>query len=252
MAQRLGCRQTPQPLRTSELEPLRAIVSPPAIHHYWGRGEKKRPRRSRYSSETPTLDTSLQAMPASGNSLFGGALDPDTGMPSAHTFDHEYLFDDELNTEAAGTLFGLDAANPAALGAFDPAGLGGPKALLAAPPGDQGRIADFSPPSHRDSSSSGSSRHSADSSSPKTSHTSGDVMMTESFGDWKDFENLDRHDSNIDMLTGESLDHHADPVSHFVDSNFFDFEHASNSPSPPTTSRGVHICSSNQKPLNNL
>lgn len=61
-------------------------------------------------------------------------------------------------------------------------------------------------------------------------------MMTEgSFGEWKGFEGLSHHDPNIDMLTGESLDHHMDPATHFNDSNFFDFENASNSPSPPTT-----------------
>lgn len=194
-------------------------------------------------------------MPASGKSLYGGTLDPDSGMPSAHTFEDDYYFDDQLNTATTGTLFALDEADPSALAAaFGPADLGDSKAVFAAPPGGQDRLVDFSPPSHRDSSSSGSSRHSADSSSPKTSHTSSDIMMAdESFGDWKGFEGLSHHESTIvDMLAGEPLDHHMDAATHFADSHFFDFDNASNSPSPPTMnghaslSAGDHMAASHR------
>ncbi|KAK7921062.1 hypothetical protein PG985_009084 [Apiospora marii] len=181
-------------------------------------------------------------MPADGHTVFGGAFDPDLGMPST-AYTGEFMFDtDDLNADNAG-LFGLDAGDSAALQTFDPAALGEPKNLFATP-GRPEQDLDFSPPSHRDSSSSGSSRRSADSNSPKTSHTSGDVMMTEdaSFAEWKPFDALaNGHDTNIDLLSGHSLDQSVDPSTHFDDSNFFDFASASSSPSAPPTNGNISL-----------
>ncbi|KAK7948309.1 uncharacterized protein PG986_009195 [Apiospora aurea] len=181
-------------------------------------------------------------MPADGHTVFGGAFDPDLGMPST-AYNGEFIFDtDDLNPDNAG-LFGLDAGDSAALQTFDAAALGDTKNLFATP-GRPEQDLDFSPPSHRDSSSSGSSRRSADSNSPKTSHTSGDVMMTEdaTFAEWKPFDALTNgHDTNIDLLSGHSLDQSVDPSTHFDDSNFFDFASASSSPSAPPTNGNVSL-----------
>ncbi|KAK8107692.1 Ankyrin repeat protein [Apiospora kogelbergensis] len=181
-------------------------------------------------------------MPADGHTVFGGAFDPDLGMPST-AYNGEFIFDtDDLNADNAG-LFGLDAGDSAALQTFDPAALGEAKNPFVAP-GRPGQDLDFSPPSHRDSSSSGSSRRSADSNSPKTSHTSGDVMMTEdaSFAEWKPFDALTNgHDTNIDLLSGHSLDQSVDPPTHFDDNHFFDFVSASSSPSAPPTNGNTSL-----------
>ncbi|KAK8094459.1 hypothetical protein PG997_001144 [Apiospora hydei] len=181
-------------------------------------------------------------MPADGHTVFGGAFDPDLGMPST-AYNGEFIFEtDDLNADNAG-LFGLDAGDSAALQTFDAAALGDTKNLFATP-GRPEQDLDFSPPSHRDSSSSGSSRRSADSNSPKTSHTSGDVMMTEdaTFAEWKPFDALTNgHDTNIDLLSGHSLDQSVDPSTHFDDSNFFDFASASSSPSAPPTNGNVSL-----------
>ncbi|KAK8086931.1 E set [Apiospora phragmitis] len=181
-------------------------------------------------------------MPTDGHTVFGGAFDPDLGMPST-AYNGEFIFDtDDLNAENAG-LFGLDAGDSAALHTFDSNTLGESKNLFATP-GRPEQDLDFSPPSHRDSSSSGSSRRSADSNSPKTSHTSGDVMMTEdaTFAEWKPFDALTNgHDTNIDLLSGHALDQSVDPSTHFDDSNFFDFASASSSPSEPPINGNVSL-----------
>ncbi|KAK8025710.1 hypothetical protein PG990_003533 [Apiospora arundinis] len=181
-------------------------------------------------------------MPADGHTVFGGAFEADLGMPST-AYNGEFIFDtDDLNADNAG-LFGLDAGDSAALQTFDPAALGESKNPFATP-GRPEQNLDFSPPSHRDSSSSGSSRRSADSNSPKTSHTSGDVMMTEdaSFAEWKPFDGLQNgHDTNIDLLPGHSLDQSVDHPTHFDDNNFFDFVSASSSPSAPPTNGNISM-----------
>ncbi|KAI1863985.1 uncharacterized protein JN550_009264 [Neoarthrinium moseri] len=179
-------------------------------------------------------------MPATGFSGFGGTFEPDSGMPSA-TYGGEFMIDADDN------LFGLGTADSDALQALDPSACGDTKALLtttggsghSAKPGVPG----FSPASHRDSSSSAStSSRGADSTSPKTgSQTSTDMMMTDdaALGDWKPLDGLPDgllhgDEGNFSMMD-ESMDSSiaADHHNHF-DNNYFDFESASSSPSPPT------------------
>jgi hypothetical protein len=182
-----------------------------------------------------TLRYLLWVMPAAGSSTPSGPFHSDLGMPSTTSFETEFLLEEE-NFQPSGTgLFDLDSGEP-----FDSVAFEAPKALL----GSAGRqvhsaagVVGFSPPSHRDSSSSSSSRRSADSDSPKTSHTSGDAMMTDEVGtaDWKGMHGLPMSDDgSFQMFDG--LDHSVDPSSHFNDSNFFDFESASSSPNANASS----------------
>ncbi|ORY64068.1 uncharacterized protein BCR38DRAFT_206002 [Pseudomassariella vexata] len=165
-------------------------------------------------------------MPTSGYS-FGGTYESDSGMPVFGS--NEFILDSDENFNS-DTLFGLDSES------LDPVAFGDSKTLLSSP-SHQSQAASaapgFSPPSHRDSSSSGSSRRSADSISPKTSHTSGDVMMTDevTLGEWKGMDGLPKGEDNYPMFD-DSVDNMV-AHSHFRENAFFDFESASSSPNAP-------------------
>lgn len=183
-------------------------------------------------------------MPSTGFSGFGGTFEPDSGVPSA-TYGGEFMIDSDDN------LFGLAPGDSEALQALD--SFSDPKAFLKVPVhlehNTETGAPGFSPVSHRDSSSSASSR-SAGSNSPKTgSQTSADMNMTDdaSFGDWKPLDGLPdgllNGDENYAML-----DDPIDPMNadnHF-DNNYFDFESASSSPSPPTVDGQVTVSPQNQ------
>lgn len=180
-------------------------------------------------------------MPSTGFSGFGGTFEPDSGLPS--TTYGEFMNEDD-------NLFGLPNTDSDVLQALGSTNFDDPKALLAATdrpehstkPGAPG----FSPASHRDSSSSASSR-SADSNSPRTgSQTSADIMMTEdaSFADFKPAGVLsggmfsgDGGDGGDFSMLDESLDSSINADNHFND-NYFDFESASSSPSAAPTTDG--------------
>ncbi|KAI1633925.1 hypothetical protein F4809DRAFT_554470 [Biscogniauxia mediterranea] len=172
-------------------------------------------------------------MPASASSPFSGpnpfASDP--GMPS-FGLNNEFDFydpDDSQNPEGT-SLFDLAAGDH-----LDAAAFADPKTLPFGP-GQAGDISStdsvtgYPPPSHRgSSSSSSSSQRSTDSTSPKTSRTSMDMMMVdEPFAvTWKVENGGTNNDSNFMMFDA------IDPTTADM-SNVFDFESASSSPSPPT------------------
>ncbi|KAM0814919.1 hypothetical protein AB5N19_00712 [Seiridium cardinale] len=170
-------------------------------------------------------------MPSAGFSDFGGTFEPDTGLPS--TTYGEFMNEDD-------NLFGLTNSDPNVLHALGASTFGDPKSLLlpsdppahSTKPGAPG----FSPISHRDSSSSASSR-SADSNSPRTgSQTSADIMMTEdaSFTNFKPVgglpEGVFSGDGGDFSVLDDSIDSSVNADNHFND-NYFDFESASSSPS---------------------
>lgn len=149
---------------------------------------------------------------------------PDSEMPSFN-FNNEFEFfdaDESQNTTPNPDFVDLHAGNP--LHFADP------KALLGNPPGQIGstKVSSYPLPLHRGSSSSSSSLESVGS-SPKTSQTSGDVMMADGhMGPWKIEDSTAHNDSNFNMFL-DSMDPTSLDMSHV-----FDFDSASSSPSPPS------------------
>lgn len=175
-------------------------------------------------------------MPSTGFSGFGGTFEPDSGLPS--TTYGEFMNEDD-------NLFGLPNGDADVLQALESSTFGDPKALLttsehaqhSTKPGAPG----FSPPSHRDSSSSAASSRSAESNSPRTgSQTSADIMMTEepTFTNFKSIDGLPTEmfsgDAGDFSMLDDSLESSMNADNHFND-NYFDFESASSSPSAAPT-----------------
>jgi hypothetical protein len=182
-------------------------------------------------------------MPSAGFSDFGGTFEPDTGLPS--TTYGEFMNEDD-------NLFGLPNSDSNVLQALGASTFGDPKSLLAVSdrPAHSTKPGApcFSPISHRDSSSSASSR-SADSNSPRTgSQTSADIMMTEdaSFSNFKPMvglpEGVFSGDGADFSVLDDSLDSSMNADNHFND-NYFDFESASSSPSAAPTVEGQAVFS---------
>ncbi|KAK7747677.1 SPT3 Dosage dependent suppressor of Ty-induced promoter mutations-like protein [Diatrype stigma] len=149
---------------------------------------------------------------------------PDSEMPFSN-FNSEFEFyDAEDSTTPNPDFIDLHAGNP--LHFADP------KALIGNPPGQIGstKVTSYSIPSHRGSSSSSSSPESIGS-SPKTSQTSGDVMMADGhMTSWKFEDSAAHNDSSFNTLF-DSMDPSSLDMSHV-----FDFDSASSSPSPPSNS----------------
>lgn len=158
-------------------------------------------------------------MPVAGYPILGG---PD---PTLGTFGGEFFLDSDDNSPDV-ELF------PYRTGNIDP------KALHPVADGQQDiaslGVIGYSPPSHRGSSSSGSSR-SAGSNSPKTSQTPGDMMMSEyaPMEGLKGFEGLGYDEAGYN----DGVD--ADSIDMFL--NMDSIDGAGNSPRPPTADGQVSL-----------
>ncbi|KAI2610963.1 uncharacterized protein GGS25DRAFT_175615 [Hypoxylon fragiforme] len=169
-------------------------------------------------------------MPTPGSPPFTGTSQfaSDSGMPPFALANEFELYDaDDVHHTAGGSLFDFAGGE-----LIDPTVFAESKPFSSGPiPSTRTNLNRAAPdchqlPSHRGSSSSSSSRESANSNSAKTSNTSADVMMTDEHVPAWHFENVMRHETSFmfDSTDAATMDM----------SNVFDFESASSSPSPPT------------------